>query len=608
LTRPRSVRYSLAVVRAKRPSSILALPLLLLPSAALGDARVEHRAEREAFERLTADLVAQLARPPAGSGSGQTGALRLRDRLPPELVSLPVPGGRPDAPPPPGGWPALPDGVLEPARYDLPVRYNRHVAAWVGWFLGRGRPSMARWLARKGRYEALITDSLREHGLPQDLIWLVLIESGFDPHAVSRASATGLWQFMEATAADYGLVVDRWVDERRSPEKSTAAGCQYLKYLHRRFASWELAMGAYNTGVGLVSEAVRRYNTNDFWTVTSYAYLPSGTRLYVAKVYAAAIVGKHAEAFGFGGVVPERPAAVVGVTVDGGTRLKRLARAAGVRRDVMEALNPELVRARVPPEADDWEVWVPADRFERFTKRYDRGARARKPIRHHVVRFGETLRDVARAYGVRRRVLRVLNGLEPKTAVQPGATLRVPVPPKRRPKPVAKPDPLEPVVFPALGFDYPGQVRVLVRVKRGYGLQRIAHWVGVPPAQLAMWNGLDPAANLLPGMVLRAWVAEGRDLSDVLLVDPTHVRIVVADSEEFAAAHGQARRDRERRRGPKAGRRVHYTKHTVRRGETLSKIARRYRTTLEAILRINRINPNRLRPGQVLRIRRGARR
>jgi len=607
LTRPPGVRY-----HGGDPAVRYSLPLLvcLLASSAWAETPAGHRAELEELRRLSAELSAALAlgRLPAGRQAAATP--RLRDRLPDVLVSHPVEGGpaagEATGEPPPA--PVLPPGVLEAGRYDLPMRWNRDVAAWVGFFLGRGRPLLARWLARKGRYEELIVGGLERRGLPRDLIWLVLVESGFSPVAVSRASATGMWQFMEATAADYGLVVDRWVDERRSPEKSTAAGCELLAHLHRRFGTWELAMGAYNTGVGLVSEAMRRYNNNDFWTVTRYEYLPSGTRQYVAKILAAAIVGKHADAFGFSGIVPERPLATVGVTVKGGTRLSAVAKAAGVRPEEIEVLNPELVRARVPPSAKEWEVFIPAERLERFTRRFDRKARARGPMRRHVLRFGETLRDVSRAYGVKRRVLRVLNGLASDRAARPGLELRVPVPPARRPKPPPKPAEPETVVMPAVDWDVPGHRRVLFRVRRGTSLAGVAAHFGAEPAVVAAYNGLDPRARLQPGMVLRVWVPEDRDLSDTLLVDPGHVRIVVADSEEFAAAHASARKAREARKGPKAGKRVHYVRHKVRRGETLSKIARRYRTTSQAIARINRINPNRLRPGQVLRIRRGAKR
>lgn len=595
---------------ALRGPGLLLVPLLALGGPAAADETNGHRAELEEMGRLSAALVRELQRPASSPSAEGRRTIRVRDRLPAFLLTHPNEGGEEGAyePPPPGGWPTLPPGVLDPSRYDLPIRYNRDVAAWVGFFLGRGRTLLARWLARKGRYEALISNELRRLGLPQDLIWLVLVESGFNPLAVSRAGATGLWQFMEATAGDYGLVVDRWIDERRSPEKSTAAACQLLADLHRRFASWELAMGAYNTGVGLVSEGVRRYNTNDFWTLTRYAYLPPGTRQYVAKILAAAIVGRNADLFGFGGVVAEAPVALAEITVDGGTRLSRLARAAGVSNAVMEGLNAELLRGRVPPEADERNVWVPADRLERLTLRLDRGARVRGPMRQHVVRFGETLKDVARAYGVRRRVLRVLNGLKGEASVRPGLALKVPVPPRQAAKPPARPDEREAVVFPAVEWVYPGRQRVLFRIRLRYGLDEIAGHFGVSAAQLAMWNGLDPGANLQPGMVLRAWVPADRDLADTLLVDPDHVRVVVADSEEFQAAHDLARRDREARAGPRPGKRVHHGRHTVRPGETLSRIARRYRTTPEAISRLNRIDPNRLRPGQVLRIRRGARR
>ncbi len=518
----------------------------------------------------------------------------------------PVAAGRPPAPP-------LPEGVLDPARYDLPVRYNAEVAHWVRLFTGRGRSGFARKLARRGRYQAVIRAALARHGLPQDLEWLVLVESGFSPTAVSRANAVGLWQFLLPTAGDYGLRVDRWVDERRSPIAASEAGCRLLGDLHRRFGSWDLAMAAFNAGIGNVTEAVRRYNSNDFWTIARYDFLPSKAATYVGMVLAAMIVGKNPAAFGFAAVVPESPTEVVGVPIKGGVRLSTLARAAGVKTETLEALNPALRKARTPRGDQPWTVWIPAETEAQFTARYDRVRKAHASHKRVVVRYGETVRSLAKAYGVAVRTIRTVNGLSRRDDPT-GEELVIPVSKRRKPRARAAPEegkaPI--VVLPKLTFDYGGARKaVLFRIpKRSPAdapLAGLAEHFGVTVGEIALWNGLDPDARLAKGMIVRLFPAADRDLSATVLVNPAHVRIVVADSDEHAKALEAAAKARDEAAGLRRKKQTGFRRHTVRRGETLARIARRYRTTTEVLRQLNKIDPRRLRPGQVLRIRRGTR-
>lgn len=513
----------------------------------------------------------------------------------------------------------LPEGVLDPGRYDLPIRYNAEVAKWVAIYTGRGRAAFARKLARKGRYEAVIREALRRHGLPQDLEWLVLVESGFRATAVSRANAVGMWQFLLPTAGDYGLRVDRWVDERRDPAAASEAGCRLLADLHGRFGSWELAMAAFNAGIGYVTEAVRRYNSNDFWTIARYDYLPAKSAQYVGMVLAATMVGENPAAFGFGPVVPETPPEVVAVSIAGGVRLSTLAKAAGVDVQTLEKLNPALRKARTPRGDDRWSVWIPAEAEHRFTERYDRIRKKRARYKRVMVRYGETVQTLAKAYGVSVRALRTLNGLG-RSDDPTGQELVVPVSKSRQPK--APPAPEEGkapvVVLPKITFDYgPDRPAVLFRVPRrspaDAPLAGLAGHFGVSRSDVALWNGLDSGARVQRGMILRIFPSAARsaDLasagSDTVLVDPKHVRIVVADSDEHADALAAAALAREEAKGVRRKKQTGFRRHTVKRGETLARIARRYRTTAESLRQLNKIDPRRLKPGQVLRVRRGDR-
>jgi membrane-bound lytic murein transglycosylase D len=240
-----------------------------------------------------------------------------------------------------------------PVRWDIPVVWNESVTRFVKLFAGEQSDRMALYLKRSGRYEGMIRSKLRERGMPEDLLYLSMIESGFNPNASSRVQAVGLWQFMAGTARDYGLRVDSYVDERRDPEKSTDAALRYLQDLHRQFGSWNLAAAAYNTGEVRVSRAMRattgsqKGKETDFWRIRRL--LPSDTREYVPLIYAAALVGKDPEKYGLGDVERWLPVATDTVSVPGGTDLGEVAEAVGSTRKDLRALNPQLLKGMTPP-------------------------------------------------------------------------------------------------------------------------------------------------------------------------------------------------------------------------------------------------------------------
>jgi hypothetical protein len=191
-------------------------------------------------------------------------------------------------------------GVRLPnSRFDIPIAVNPAVEKWVAYFAGRGHPLFERYLERSDYFVPYIQQILRQNNMPEDMVYLALIESGFSNHARSRAAAVGPWQFMSYTGKLYGLTVNWWVDERRDIEKSTMAAIRYLKDLYALFGSWELAAAAYNAGGAKVAHAIRMYHTKDFWQLTKHRYLKSETRNYVPKIMAAAIIDKNRKAFGF---------------------------------------------------------------------------------------------------------------------------------------------------------------------------------------------------------------------------------------------------------------------------------------------------------------------
>ncbi|HWP34214.1 MAG TPA: transglycosylase SLT domain-containing protein, partial [Thermodesulfobacteriota bacterium] len=330
---------------------------------------------------------------------------------------------------------ALPETAEGPEAaeptFDIPIVVNRQVERWIEYFQTAGRKHMALWLARSGRYIPLMQAILKEHGLPTDLVYLALIESGFSTSAYSPARALGPWQFIASTARRYGLRIDWWIDERRDPEKSTIAAANYLKDLYDMFGSWYLAAAGYNAGEGRIIRAVDLYDTDDFWKIAERRYLRAETREYVPKLIAAAIIAKSPEKYGFADIDYHDPLVYDKVTVPDATDLRVIARAAETTYEEIKRLNPELLRWATPPDYPGYEVKIPFGKKGIFERNFGRIAPdERITYRRHVVRRGDTLLGVAAAYGAPVEQLRRLNGLR-GSLLRVGQSLVVPLPASR---------------------------------------------------------------------------------------------------------------------------------------------------------------------------------
>lgn len=259
--------------------------------------------------------------------------------------------------------------VTPAVTFDLPVVWNESVSRFVTLFEKEQPDRMALYLKRAGRYEGMIRSKLRERGMPEDLLYLSMIESGFNPNAKSTAQAVGLWQFMAPTARGYGLRVDGYVDERRHPEKATDAALRYLEDLYQQFGSWTLAAAAYNSGGGRVARIMREETgavsgqDSDFWRIRRR--LPSETREYVPLIFAATLVGKQPERYGLDRVRRYLPLRTDTVSVPGGTGLSTVAQAIGVAESDVKRLNPHLVRGMTPP-GRPFPVMIPDGTAPRF--------------------------------------------------------------------------------------------------------------------------------------------------------------------------------------------------------------------------------------------------
>lgn len=256
--------------------------------------------------------------------------------------------------------------LLDLASIDIPIDLNDAVREWVEHYVGPGRKSFARWLARGARFQPMMRRELAAAGLPLDLMYIPLIESGYDPLARSKTSAMGLWQFVGSTGSAQGLRIDAWADERLDPERSLHAAIDYLAGLHGQFGDWRLAWAAYNAGPGAVERAIHRTRTRSYWKLVARGQFSAETDEYVAKIMAAAIIGEHPDWYGFGNVALQAELAYDVVQVADSVSFATLAAGTGVSATDLRALNPALRRGATPPAG--WALRVPPGTADRFAQ------------------------------------------------------------------------------------------------------------------------------------------------------------------------------------------------------------------------------------------------
>jgi len=313
------------------------------------------------------------------------------------------------------------------AKYDIPVELNDAVVAYIRFFQTDGRVHFTKWLGRSTRFMPMMRGLLEKQGLPLDLVYLSMIESGFSTYAYSFAKAAGLWQFVVGTSRRYGLHTDFWVDERRDPIKATIAAARYLKELKERFhGDWYLAWAGYNAGEGKVDRAIRRESTRDFWRMMSKGRtLRAETKHYVPKLIAAALIAKHPERFGFK-VDYAEPWEADEFYIADATDLHVIAKTAGITIDEVRDLNPELRRFCTPPGG--WTIRLPKGKKEAFVAEFEKlDAGDRLSFTEHRVEKGEPLSKIARAYGVSEGAILRTNGFKSYRQVKVGRVLVIPM-------------------------------------------------------------------------------------------------------------------------------------------------------------------------------------
>jgi len=480
--------------------------------------------------------------------------------------------------------------MLGAVDYDLPVEANSWVEAELRFLVGQRRDVVHRWLERGDAYEGFVREVFREHGIPSDLYYLALIESGFIPGARSRAGAVGVWQFMPATSGDVGLRIDTVLDERMDPVRSTRAAARHLRSLYRIHGDWALAAAAYNAGSTRIRRGMEVYGANDFWDLAQRGNLAAETREYVPRLHAMTIIGRDRQRFGFQ-PQPEVPTfAFDSIHVDYSLSLQELAQLGNVDPAALSRLNPHLLQGITP--ANGYWVWVPQGRGVEMQRAYLASELRRErerpaartvaivprpasdpprdetprrattpalatvaaPSREtvHTVSAGETLSGIAQRYGVAVRDIQQANSLSGSTIVT-GSRLRIP---------------------PAQGAARFAEHTV----QRGETLSGIAERYGVPMAQIREANSLT-GSTIVTGRRLRI-PTSGESAGSAAVAEAP----AAAPARPAAVAGGGG------------------IEHTIQPGETLSGIAERYGVPMAQIREANSLTGSTIVTGRRLRI------
>ena len=428
--------------------------------------------------------------------------------------------------------------VIDDREGHIPLVTNSQVESYIRYFQGKGRKGFNIWLRRYVQYKELILPILEEYDLPEELIVVSMIESGFDPKAVSKAKAVGLWQFMYSTGKQYGLKRNWYIDERQDPVKSTRAAAKYFVDLYEEFEDWYLVLAAYNTGPGRLNRALNLHETSDYWQLYS---LPKDTKNYIPYYLSSAIILKNPEKYGF--KIPKvSPLKFDIVTIEKSADLSVIAKSADTKVSTIKKLNPEL-RQPATPSNGPYVLNIPLGKkdsfYEKFNKIPDDEKFAVQNVEHRVKK-GENLISIASKYRVLVADLQTINNISNKDFLSIGQRLKIPV-------------------KGGLYSNYPE--KVIYKVRSGDTLGHIAEEYNTRASEIRKWNNMGGSSLIRPGQKLTLFV-KGQPVKDT----------------------------------PKKN------VYIVKSGDSLGKIARKNNTSVNKIKNWNNIKSDTIYPGQKLTI------
>lgn len=445
--------------------------------------------------------------------------------------------------------------MIDPNDFDIPIVVNDDVKRWMNYMLGSGRKYYSKWLSRSTRYTPLMQEKLKAAGLPQDMIYLSMIESGFKTSAYSTAAAAGLWQFIPTTGREMGLRVDWWIDERRDPEKSTDAAIKYLSRLYNKFDDWYLVWAGYNGGPTRVARAVSKHETKDFWELAQKNSFPSETDNYVPKIIAAAIIGKYKERYGFTDIQYQSPLEYDIVTVDKNIGIDVLAKCAGISSAQFSALNPELNQTALPPTPAKQQIKIPKEQETAFVKALAKiPPSERVTYLRHVIKKGETLGTIAKKYNVSVSSLQTVNRIKNANRISVGQVLMIPAPGQTGLVSTSTQKSSSSKNSSKSSSSKKGTL-VYHKVRAGENLNLIAKKYDVTASQIKSWNNIKNANKIYAGQRLKIY-----------------------------------------------SNKVVWTSYTVRSGDNLTKIANKYGCSVADIQKWNKLSSSKIYVGQKLKI------
>ena len=447
------------------------------------------------------------------------------------------------------------EGEVGAIDHDVPLTVNDPVLAYLNYFkTPRGSSIVETGLRRAGKYREMVQRVLQQEGVPQDLIYLAQAESAFQPQAVSKAGARGMWQFMSWDGRQQGLQKTWWVDERQDPEKATRAAAHDLRDLYDQFGDWYLAMAAYNSGAGTIQRAVERTGYADFWELYHRNVLPKETQNYVPIILALALISKDPARYGIE-FTPEPPLKADLVKPGQVIDLRLVAETIDTDLESLRSMNPELLRLVTPPDPE-FTLRIPEGTAERFFAEIA-AIPPEKWVswRRHKVEQGETLSAIAKQYRVSSAQVADVNDLTMGASLEVGQKLIIPAAPKSE-----------------------GSTGKMIRyrVRRTDTIATIADEFDVTPAELRKWNHLR-SDRVARGISLRVYPGG-------MTPAPQQTKTKVTALAAQAALPGKATGRTPIMEARARSRVVHH----VKAGETLWSIARAYRTTVEAIQSGNR--------------------
>jgi membrane-bound lytic murein transglycosylase D len=455
----------------------------------------------------------------------------------------------------------------------IPLQINHRVELAMKYFQTKGRAVFTRWLERSGKYEPLVKSILREHDLPEDLFYLAMIESGFNPGAYSYARASGMWQFISATGKYYGLRSDWWFDERRDPMLATVAAAKHLTDLYERFDDWYLALAGYNCNPKKIERRIRQYNTRDFWKLKR---LPRQTRNYIPTYIAATIMAKNPKKYGFY-VEKQEPIQYDTVIVSEAVDLNVVAKCVDATFTEIKALNPAVRRWCTPPGIGDFVLNIPRGSKDKFAENYAKiPDKDKRSWVRHKIRSGETLSTIARKYATTVSVIKSQNGIR-GTVIRKGDYLIIPVPQNKnyykKYRTYAQSSPRKKTSHKQRQAVIPsGHKKISYIVKTGDTLGEIAEEYNTRASNIRAWNGLYYGQHIYPKQKLAIWIPESG---------------ITSSKRKFVEVSPPGSSDEY---------------YVVRSGDTLWDIAQKHGVSISNIKKWNNKRSNTIRPGEKLRI------